>query len=73
MLINTKIMNNEQILKQIRVKMAVMELNQNQLSEKSGVHRTLLSQILNGSNWTKDTMIRVLEALELNDLINLLK
>lgn len=66
-------MNSEQILKQIRVKMAVMEFNQNQLSENSGVHRTLLSQILNGSNWTKDTMVRILEALELNELIKLLK
>ncbi len=66
-------MKNEQILKQIRVKMAVMELNQNELSEKSKVHRTLLSQVLNGSNWTRDTMVKILEALELTDLIKLLK
>lgn len=66
-------MENTNILKQIKVKMAVMDLNQGQLSEKSGLHRTRLSQILNGDNWTRLTMIKILKALELNELINLIK
>ena len=67
-------MNNEQILNQIKDKMDSLGMSQKTLSEKTLIDRPAISRILNGTtNWTKDTMVKILEALELNELINLLK
>ena len=67
-------MNNEQILMQVKVKMTKLEMSQKTLSEKTRIDRPAISRILNGTtNWTKDTMVKILEALELKELITLLK
>jgi len=67
-------MNNEQILTQIKGKMDSLKMSQKTLSEETLIDRGAISRVLNGShNWTRDTMVRILEALELNELINLLK
>lgn len=67
-------MNNEQILTQIKGKMDSLGMSQKTLSEKTLIDRGAISRILNGTNnWTRDTMVKILEALELTDLIKLLK
>lgn len=67
-------MNNEQILTQIKNKMDSLGMSQKTLSEKTRIDRPAISRILNGTtNWTKDTIIKILKAVKLNDLINLLK
>ena len=66
-------MVNENITTQIKIKMVKDGIKQQKLSEKSGVDRTRLSQILNGHNWTRDTMNKILNALELTELITLLR
>lgn len=67
-------MNNEQILTQIKDKMDSLGMSQKTLSEKTLIDRPAISRILNGTtNWTKDTIIKILKAVKLNDLITLLK
>ena len=68
-------MNNEHIREQIKTAMHEQGLNQSGLTEKSGVSRQRISQIINtdGYNWSYKTIVKVLEALELNELISLLK
>ena len=67
-------MNNEQILMQVQVQMTKLEMSQKTLSEKTLITRGNVSKILNGThNWTRDTMVKILKALELKELITLLK
>ena len=67
-------MNNEQILMQVKVQMTKLEMSQKTLSENTLIPRGNISRILSGErNWTRDTMVKILEALELTDLIKLLK
>lgn len=64
-------MNN--IREQIILKMAEKGMSQDTLAQKSNVSRPTISKMIKGEDWTKSCVIRVLEALELNELINLLK
>ena len=64
-------MNN--IKEQIIQKMSEKGMSQKTLAHKSLVSRPTISKILKGEDWTKSCVVRVLEALELNELINLLK
>ena len=66
-------MVDQDIITQVKMQMAAKGIKQQKLSERSGVDRSRISQILNGQNWTRNTMIKVLKALELNELITLLK
>lgn len=67
-------MDNEQILMQVKVQMTKLEMSQKTLSENTLIPRGNISRILSGErNWTRDTMVKILEALELTDLIKLLK
>lgn len=66
-------MNKEQILSKIKIEMALQDVNQLKLSELSSIPRQTISRMLNNGNWTKLTMVRVLDALELKELSTLLK
>lgn len=67
-------MNNERIIMQVKVKMTKIEMSQKDLSEKTLITRSNVSKILNGThNWTRDTMVKILEAVELKSLIEFLK
>ncbi len=68
-------MKNEHIREQIKAEMDKRDWSQSKLAELSGVSRQRISQIINtkGYNWSHKTIVRVLEALELTDLIKLLK
>lgn len=68
-------MKNKHIREQIKFAMYRLDWSQTMLAEKSGVSRQRISKIINldGYNWSYKTIVKVLEALELNDLIILLK
>lgn len=64
-------MNN--IKEQIILRMAEREISQSKIAEDCLITRPTISKILRGEDWTKSKLIVVLEYLELNDLISLLK
>ena len=66
-------MIEENIPTKIKMQMAKLNFSQTSLSEKSGVTRQIISKIINGQNWNRNTMVRVLKALELEHVIKLLK
>ena len=64
-------MNN--IRAQIILKMKDKGITQEMIAEDCLITRPTISKIINGQDWKKSKVIVVLEYLELNDLIKLLK
>ena len=65
-------MNN--IILAIELECTKKKWNHNRLSKESGVDRSTISRYFKrGDNWTRDNMIKLLKAVELDKYIELIK